>query len=100
MELAETAVILNHATAHSLVLMDELGRGTSTRDGSALASAVLRYLTTARPSGPLSLFATHYHGLVEVLQKSRAGATLEALDVGHMVCYIFVTRFSLSRSRL
>ncbi|KAL5112724.1 DNA mismatch repair protein Msh6 [Taenia crassiceps] len=87
-ELAETAVILNHATAHSLILMDELGRGTSTRDGSALASAVLRYLTTARPSGPLSLFSTHYHGLVEMLQKSRAGASLEALDVGHMACLV------------
>ncbi|KAH9286596.1 DNA mismatch repair protein Msh6 [Echinococcus granulosus] len=87
-ELAETAVILNHATAHSLVLMDELGRGTSTRDGSALASAVLRYLTTARPSGPLSLFSTHYHNLVEVLQKSRTGASLEALDIGHMACLV------------
>ncbi|VDK33025.1 unnamed protein product [Taenia asiatica] len=87
-ELAETAVILNHATAHSLVLMDELGRGTSTRDGSALASAVLRYLTTARPSGPLSLFSTHYHGLIEVLQKSWASASLEALDVGHMACLV------------
>ncbi|VDM18764.1 unnamed protein product [Hydatigera taeniaeformis] len=88
MELAETAVILNHATANSLVLMDELGRGTSTRDGSALASAVLRYLTTSRPSGPLSLFSTHYHGLVEVLQKSRADASLKALDVGHMACMV------------
>lgn len=88
MELSETAVILRHASANSLVLMDELGRGTSTRDGSALASAVLKNLTCATPvrsSGPLTLFSTHYHGLVEKLQKSEAAVFIEALDVGHMV---------------
>lgn len=81
-------MILRHASANSLVLMDELGRGTSTRDGSALAYAVLRNLTTATPirsSGPLTLFSTHYHGLVEVLQKSETAA----LDVGHMVGYMY-----------
>ncbi|VDN96821.1 unnamed protein product [Rodentolepis nana] len=87
-ELSETAVILRHASANSLVLMDELGRGTSTRDGSALALAVLKNLTSStrvRSSGPLTLFSTHYHGLVEKLQKSETAAFVEALDVGHMV---------------
>ncbi|VDL18602.1 unnamed protein product [Hymenolepis diminuta] len=90
-ELSETAVILRHASANSLVLMDELGRGTSTRDGAALASAVLKNLTSATPirsSGPLTLFSTHYHGLVEKLQKSEAAAFIEALDVGHMACLV------------
>lgn len=86
-------MILHHASANSLVLMDELGRGTSTRDGSSLASAVLRNLTTATPvrsSGPLTLFSTHYHGLVEALQKSEIAAFVEALDVGHMVRYVWL----------
>ncbi|KAM7540693.1 hypothetical protein Aperf_G00000029658 [Anoplocephala perfoliata] len=90
-ELSETAVILHHASANSLVLMDEFGRGTSTHDGSALASAVLRNLTdttTIRSSGPLTLFSTHYHGLVEALQKSETASFVEALDVGHMACLV------------
>lgn len=96
-ELSETAVILRHASANSLVLMDELGRGTSTRDGSALASAVLKNLTSttpSRPSGPLTLFSTHYHGLVEKLQKSETADFIEALDVGHMVRVLFLIHYS------
>jgi DNA mismatch repair protein MutS len=62
-EMLETATILNNATERSLVILDEVGRGTSTYDGLAIAHAVIEYLHH-RPGGtPRTLFATHYHEL-------------------------------------
>lgn len=61
-ELQETSVILHNATAQSLVILDELGRGTSTFDGTAIAHAVMHHL--AHKVSCLTLFATHYHALV------------------------------------
>lgn len=60
-EMSETAYILNHATAQSLVLMDEVGRGTSSKEGAAIAEAVLSYLLEINQS--FVLFATHYFEL-------------------------------------
>lgn len=63
-EMEETATILHHATAHSLIILDEIGRGTSTYDGLAIARAVVEHLhneTLAR-----TLFATHYHELAAI----------------------------------
>jgi DNA mismatch repair protein MutS len=62
-EMTETAKILNCATSQSLVVLDEVGRGTSTHDGMSLAWAVVEYLHDLGPARPRTLFATHYHEL-------------------------------------
>ncbi|HYK86626.1 MAG TPA: DNA mismatch repair protein MutS [Ktedonobacteraceae bacterium] len=67
-EMVETANILHHATPSSLVILDEIGRGTSTYDGLAIARAVVEYLHNNKRCGARTLFATHYHELVEVAQ--------------------------------
>lgn len=62
-EMVETAHILHNATEKSLIIMDEIGRGTSTYDGISIAWAVAEYLVTHFSSAPKTLFATHYHEL-------------------------------------
>ncbi len=71
-EMEETANILNNATARSLVIMDEIGRGTSTFDGLSIAWAVAEFLHDFKNTGVKTLFATHYHELTELARtKSR-----------------------------
>lgn len=65
-EMNEAANILNHATQRSLILFDELGRGTSTFDGLSIAWAVVEYLHTQSQRAAKTLFATHYHELTEL----------------------------------
>ena len=65
-EMQETANILNNATAASLVVMDEIGRGTSTHDGLSIAWAVAEHLHDRNGAGTRTLFATHYHELTEL----------------------------------
>ncbi|NXN93064.1 MSH6 protein, partial [Rhinopomastus cyanomelas] len=79
-ELSETSSILQHATEHSLVLVDELGRGTATFDGTAIASAVVKEL--AEKIKCRTLFSTHYHSLVEDYSHNAA------VRLGHMACMV------------
>ncbi|PID73778.1 MAG: DNA mismatch repair protein MutS [Desulfobacterales bacterium] len=73
-EMQETADILNNATPDSLVILDEIGRGTSTFDGLSIAWAVAEYLHDLKDVGVKTLFATHYHELVELAAtKKRVG---------------------------
>ncbi len=65
-EMSETANILHHATERSLILLDEIGRGTSTFDGLSIAWAVTEYLHNTPGSRAKTLFATHYHELTEL----------------------------------
>ncbi len=66
MEMSETANILNNATARSLIILDEIGRGTSTFDGLSIAWATAEYLHENLEMKPKTLFATHYHELTEM----------------------------------
>jgi DNA mismatch repair protein MutS len=65
-EMLETAAILHSATPRSLLLFDEIGRGTSTYDGMAIARAVVEFLHNRPELAAKTLFATHYHELVEL----------------------------------
>ena len=87
-EMTESAAILNGATAHSLVLMDEVGRGTSTFDGLALAWAIARHLIETTRS--FTLFATHYFELTQLpdLHPSAANVHLSAVEHRHKIVFL------------
>ena len=65
-EMSEVASILNNATKKSLLILDEIGRGTGTLDGLSIARAVVEYIADEKRCGAKTLFATHYHELVEL----------------------------------
>jgi len=89
-EMTETAYILNHATRSSLVIFDEVGRGTSTYDGVSIAQAVVEHLHDAPRLGCRTLFATHYHeltALAERLPRVR-NQRVEVLEEGDSVRFL------------
>jgi DNA mismatch repair protein MutS len=67
-EMTETAAILHNATPRSLILLDEIGRGTSTFDGLSIAWAVAEYLHDSNEHSAKTMFATHYHELTELAE--------------------------------
>ena len=96
-EMAETSYILHHASAHSLVLMDEIGRGTSTYDGLALADAVARHL--AHVNRCYTLFATHYFELTALADESVEGGPsgianvhLDAVEHGESLVFMHAVK--------
>ena len=66
LEIVETASILNQASKKSLIILDEIGRGTSTYDGLAIAQSVAEHIHNHPGLGCKTLFATHYHELTEL----------------------------------
>ena len=89
-EMIETANILNNASSKSLVILDEIGRGTSTFDGVSIAWAVCEYLNKKGGPRPKTLFATHYHELAE-LEHSLEGIknyNITAREVGDEIIFI------------
>lgn len=89
-EMTETANILNHATRSSLVILDEVGRGTSTYDGLSIAQAVVEYMHDSPRLGCRTLFATHYHeltALAERLPRVR-NERVEVLEEGETVRFL------------
>ena len=87
-EMTESAQILHHATEQSLVLMDEVGRGTSTFDGLALAWAIARHLVERSRSH--TLFATHYFELTQLAQEFRQLANVHLDAVEHRDSIVFL----------
>ncbi len=89
-EMIETATILHHATRRSLVVLDEIGRGTSTYDGLAIARAVVEHLHNSSRLGCRTLFATHYHELTaleRVLPRVK-NYRVDVLEEGERVVFL------------
>ena len=91
-EMSETSYILHHATQHSLVLMDEIGRGTSTYDGLALAEACARHL--AQNNRAYTLFATHYFELTSLADSGSgiANVHLDAIEHGDKLVFMHAVK--------
>ncbi|QYF92159.1 DNA mismatch repair protein MutS [Massilia sp. PAMC28688] len=87
-EMTESAAILNGATEHSLVLMDEVGRGTSTFDGLALAWAIARHLIDVSRS--FTLFATHYFELTQLPESHPSASNVHLSAVEHKDSIVFL----------
>lgn len=89
-EMTETAAILHNATPRSLILLDEIGRGTSTFDGLSIAWAVAEYLHDSPDHSAKTLFATHYHELTELAENLRGAKNYQmaATETGGEVVFL------------
>ncbi len=92
-EMLETARILNQCSAKSLVIMDEVGRGTSTYDGISLAWSIVEHLSEPEGARPLTLFATHYHELTALAERDYVfNLTMDVEEVGGRVVFLHRVR--------
>jgi DNA mismatch repair protein MutS len=89
-EMLEAAAIVRDATPASLILLDEVGRGTSTFDGLSIAWALVEHLHDTAEKGGFVLFATHYHELTEIalVKKAVSNATMAVKEVGGRVVFL------------
>jgi len=100
-EMIEAANILNHATVRSLLILDEIGRGTSTYDGLSIAWAVVEYLHNHPERRARTLFATHYHELTEMAERLPAvrNYNLAVVEEGNQIIFLHkVVRGGADRS--
>ena len=88
-EMSETAEIIGHATSKSLIILDEIGRGTSTYDGLSIAWSLVEYLVKKLKAK--TLFATHYHELIELIDELEGAKnlTVEAKGDGENVKFLY-----------
>ena len=90
-EMAEAAAMLNGSTPHSLAILDEVGRGTSTYDGLSIAWAMLEYLHDSLEHRPLVLFATHYHELTSLASRLPlcSNANVVVREAGKRIAFLY-----------
>lgn len=93
-EMNETSLILNNTSARSLILLDEIGRGTSTFDGISIAWAIAEHLHDHDPNRPKTLFATHYHELNELSAKHERIKNFHVAtkEIGNKVIFLRLLR--------
>ena len=97
-EMTETANILHSATSRSLVLLDEIGRGTATYDGLSLAWAVAEFLASERGPRPKTLFATHYHELTDLADAQSSIVNFHAVAREWQDEILFLRKITAGRS--
>jgi DNA mismatch repair protein MutS len=93
-EMGETAKILHNCTSRSLVILDEIGRGTSTLDGLSIAWAVSEYLLEEDGKRPKTLFATHYHELTRLAERypRLRNLRVEVREWGESILFLYRIR--------
>jgi len=97
-EMTETAAILHNATPRSLVLLDEIGRGTATFDGLSIAWAVAEYLHDSAEHAAKTLFATHYHELTELAERLPGGQNYQIIATEREGEVVFLHRLERGRA--
>jgi DNA mismatch repair protein MutS len=97
-EMTETAMILHNASPRSLILLDEIGRGTSTFDGLSIAWAVAEYLHNSPQNAAKTLFATHYHELTELAERLPGARNYQVLATEREGEVVFLHKLSEGRA--